>query len=79
MILKELKGALGQDPEVVHGAVCHKETRAPVSRLLDYQEAGLSIGRYLADYPNVPCPSVEGLPQILAGENRTHFELDRVA
>jgi len=44
---------LCRDPDVMGGAPVFCGTRVPVQTLLDYLEAGDSIGEFLAGYPSV--------------------------
>ena len=44
---------LCRDPDVMGGAPIFCGTRVPVQTLLDYLEAGDSIGEFLAGYPSV--------------------------
>ena len=44
---------LCRDPDVMGGAPVFCGTRVPVQTLLDYLEAGDSIGEFLAGYPTV--------------------------
>ena len=51
------------DPEVMHGAVCFKGTRVPVSVVLDNLAAGESAERILAQYPTL---KAEHIPAAIA-------------
>ncbi len=41
------------DPEIMGGTPCFSGTRVPIRTLLDYVEAGDSIGEFLEDFPSV--------------------------
>lgn len=41
------------DPEIMHGAVCFKGTRVPVSVVLDNLAAGEAPERILEQYPSL--------------------------
>jgi uncharacterized protein (DUF433 family) len=41
------------DPEILSGTPVFVGTRVPVRALLDYLEAGDSIGEFLIDFPSV--------------------------
>ncbi len=47
------QAVLCRDPDVMGGAPVFCGTRVPVQTLLDYLEAGDSIGEFLAGYPSV--------------------------
>lgn len=47
------QAVLCRDPDVMGGAPVFCGTRVPVQTLLDYLEAGNSIGEFLAGYPSV--------------------------
>ena len=47
------QSVLCRDPDVMGGAPVFCGTRVPVQTLLDYLEAGDSIGEFLAGYPSV--------------------------
>lgn len=47
------KSHIAADPEVMHGAVCLKGTRIPVSVVLDNLAAGESPERILEQYPSL--------------------------
>jgi len=42
------------NPERMSGAPCFKGTRVPVTHLIDYLEAGDSLGDFLNDFPPSP-------------------------
>ena len=44
---------ISADPHVLHGAVCFRGTRIPVSLVLDNLAAGESVERMLAEYPTL--------------------------
>lgn len=41
------------DPGIMSGAPCFAGTRVPVRNLLDYLEAGESLGAFLEQFPTV--------------------------
>ncbi len=41
------------DPQIMHGAVCFRGTRVPVSIVLDSLAAGESAATILAEYPTL--------------------------
>jgi len=41
------------DPEIMSGTPCFAGTRVPVRNLLDYLEAGESLGAFLEQFPTV--------------------------
>lgn len=41
------------DPQIMHGAVCFRGTRVPVSVVLDYLAAGETAASILAEYPTL--------------------------
>jgi uncharacterized protein (DUF433 family) len=47
------KPYISADPAVMHGAVCIRGTRVPVSVVLDNLAAGESAERILAQYPSL--------------------------
>ena len=46
------------DPQVMHGAVCFRGTRIPVSVVLDNLAAGESAAAILAEYPTLKAEHV---------------------
>ena len=51
------------DPEIMHGAVCFRGTRIPVSVVLDNLAAGESTATILHEYPTL---KAEHIPAALA-------------
>lgn len=49
----DLKQFIATDPAVMHGAVCFKGTRIPVSVVLDNLAAGETAQRILDQYPSL--------------------------
>lgn len=47
------KPYIATDPEVMHGAVCFRDTRIPVSVVLDNLAAGETPERILDQYPSL--------------------------
>ena len=41
------------DPQIMHGAVCFRDTRIPVSVVLDNLAAGATLERILEQYPSL--------------------------
>jgi uncharacterized protein (DUF433 family) len=41
------------DPEILGGAPCFRGTRVPADSLIDYLEAGDSLGEFLDNFPSV--------------------------
>jgi uncharacterized protein (DUF433 family) len=41
------------DPEILGGTPCFRGTRVPVDSLIDYLEAGDSLGVFLDNFPSV--------------------------
>lgn len=48
-----LSQAVHCDPEILEGTPVFRGTRVPFRALLDYQEEGLPLSRFLADFPTV--------------------------
>jgi uncharacterized protein (DUF433 family) len=44
---------ISADPQILHGAVCFRGTRIPVSVVLDNLAAGESVDTILAEYPTL--------------------------
>ncbi len=47
------KPYIAADPQVLHGSVCFKGTRVPVSAVLDNLAAGETAAAILAEYPTL--------------------------
>ena len=47
------KAVVVVDPEIMCGTPCFAGTRVPVRNLLDYLEAGESLGAFLEQFPTV--------------------------
>lgn len=45
--------AIAIDPEVMNGTPCFRGTRVPLKNLIDYIEAGHSLGEFLRQFPAV--------------------------
>ncbi|MBI3209934.1 MAG: DUF433 domain-containing protein [Candidatus Solibacter usitatus] len=41
------------DPEIMNGMPCFRGTRVPFKNLIDYLEAGHSLGEFLRQFPTV--------------------------
>lgn len=48
-----LEQVLSIDPEVMHGDLCFKGTRVPLTVLLDNLEEGMTLDEFLSEYPSV--------------------------
>ena len=51
--MKNERGAVHSDPEIMGGALVFAGTRVPFQTLLDYLEAGHPLGDFLDDFPTV--------------------------
>jgi len=47
------KAVVVVDPDIMSGTPCFAGTRVPVRTLLDYLEAGESLGAFLEQFPTV--------------------------
>ncbi len=47
------KPCITADPEILHGAVCFRGTRIPVSVVLDNLAAGETVRAILGEYPTL--------------------------
>ena len=45
--------AIVSDPEIMNGTPCFRGTRVPFKNLIDYLEAGHSLGEFLRQFPTV--------------------------
>lgn len=57
------KPLITADPQIMHGAVCFRGTRVPVSIVLDNLAAGETPERILENYPSL---QAEHIPAALA-------------
>jgi len=57
------KPLITADPQIMHGAVCFRGTRVPVSVVLDNLAAGETPERILENYPSL---QAEHIPAALA-------------
>lgn len=57
------KPYISADPQIMHGLVCIRGTRVPVSVILDNLAAGETAERILANYPSL---KPEHIPAALA-------------
>ena len=57
------KPYIAADPQIMHGTVCFRGTRVPVSVVLDNLAAGETTERILANYPGL---KAEHIPAALA-------------
>lgn len=53
MKVKDLKGVVHSDPEIMGGTPVFVGTRVPLQNLIDYLEGGESIGDFLDGFPSV--------------------------
>ena len=53
MTLKDLKGIIISDPEILGGTPVFAGTRVPLQNLIDYLEGGESIEDFLDGFPTV--------------------------
>jgi len=51
--MKQRKGILHSDPEILSGATVFAGTRVPVQNLLDYLSGGETLDAFLEDFPSV--------------------------
>jgi uncharacterized protein (DUF433 family) len=47
----DIRSLITVDPEILSGSACFQ--RVPVEILFDHLEAGVSLGEFLDDFPNV--------------------------
>jgi uncharacterized protein (DUF433 family) len=52
-IPSELDAVLSIDPDVMHGKLCFRGTRVPLTVLLDNLEEGMGLDEFLDEYPSV--------------------------
>jgi len=52
-IPRGLEDVLGTDPSVMHGKLCFRGTRVPLTVLLDNLEEGMGIDEFVEEYPSV--------------------------
>ena len=62
------------NPEKMSGAPCFKGTRVPVTHLLDYLEAGDSLGDFLTDFPTVTREQALGVLEMMRKRLLTEYE-----
>ena len=62
------------NPEKMSGAPCLKGTRVPVTHLLDYLEAGDSLGDFLNDFPTVTREQALGVLEMMRKRLLTEYE-----
>ena len=62
------------DPERMSGAPCFKGTRVPVTHLLDYLEAGDTLGDFLNDFPTVTREQALGVLKLMRNRLLTEYE-----
>ena len=49
----ERESVIVGDPEILGGTPCFRGTRVPVESLIDYLEAGDTLGEFLDNFPSV--------------------------
>ena len=49
----ERQSVIVSDPEILGGTPCFRGTRVPVYSLIDYLEAGDTLGEFLDNFPSV--------------------------
>jgi uncharacterized protein (DUF433 family) len=54
------KPYITSDPQIMHGAVCFRDTRIPVSVVLDNLASGETPARILAQYPSLKPEHIPG-------------------
>jgi uncharacterized protein (DUF433 family) len=74
----KLTDVLSSDPEIVSGAVVFKGTRVPVSAFFDNLAGGMSLERFLDNFPTVERAQAEAVLE-LAGETLKHDILRNAA
>jgi uncharacterized protein (DUF433 family) len=52
-IPKELESVLSTDPNIMHGKLCFRGTRVPLTVLLDNLEEGMGLDEFIEEYPSV--------------------------
>lgn len=62
------------NPDKMSGAPCFKGTRVPVTHLLDYLEAGDSLGDFLTDFPTVTREQALGVLEMMRERLLTEYE-----
>jgi uncharacterized protein (DUF433 family) len=69
----KLTDVLSSDPEIVSGAVVFKGTRVPVSAFFDNLAGGMSLERFLDNFPTVDRKQAESLLRIVEEDVKRHF------
>ncbi len=49
----ERESVIVSDPEILGGTPCFRGTRVPIDSLIDYLEAGDTLGEFLNNFPSV--------------------------
>jgi uncharacterized protein (DUF433 family) len=62
------------DPGRMSGVPCFKGTRVPVTHLIDYLEAGDSLGDFLNDFPTVTREQALGVLELMRNRLLTEYE-----
>lgn len=73
-----LESVLSIDPEVMHGDLCFRGTRVPLTVLLDNLAEGMGIDEFLDNYPSVERLQVESIIHWQNDEIRRAAGIDRV-
>ena len=58
MEAERLRELISSDPEIMHGQVCIRGTRIPVSVVLDCIGGGMSDAEILAEYPTLTADAI---------------------
>ncbi len=51
--MPHLHSVVVSDPDIMGGTPCFRGTRVPVDSLIDYLEAGETLGEFLDNFPSV--------------------------
>lgn len=69
----KLTDVLSSDPEIVSGAVVFKGTRVPVSAFFQNLAGGMSVEKFLDNFPTVEREQAEALLRIVEEDVKRHF------
>ncbi len=69
----KLTDVLSSDPEIVSGAVVFKGTRVPVSAFFENLAGGMSVEKFLDNFPTVEREQAEALLRIVEEDVKRHF------
>jgi len=70
----KISDVIDVDPGRMSGAPCFTGTRVPVTHLLDYLEAGDSLGEFLNDFPTVTREQALSLLELMRERLLTEYE-----